>query len=550
MRAAVEVLLAILRDEHVTHVFGNPGSTELAFINALDGSGLRYVLGLQEAAVVSMADGYAQASGRPALVSLHAVGGLGNAIGAIAGAQLTRAPMVVIAGNQDRRHLCRDAWLSGDLARIAAPVVKSSREVSRAGDLPLLLRRAFRDALAPPRGPVFLSIPMDVLEEPIAEGAGRKSVVHHGGVPTAARDLALRISATPPGRMALLLGDEVWQTPGAAEAALRLADASGAAVFGAPLCVGCVFPPDHPLWRGQLSPETEAVRRALGEFDLVLGVGGRLLHAYTCKEGSFLPDRVAFAHLSAEVDAPGRSEVAEPGLVGNVAATLEALADACSSKRGLEHRFEPDPIQGSLLPQSPPAPPGFGPQAAVTEILRGLPSGTPLVNEACCAFGAVRERMAMQTGQYFFIGAGQLGWGMPAAVGISLARGCAPVVCLVGDGGAMYTPQALWSAHREGTPVVFVVLDNREYGLLKVQAQLQGLPKAAAGRFLAMDIDPPLDFRALASSMGVPSTAATGPADLGEAVRFAVRRGEPSLIHVRLDRSSFHPGSFHPAMAI
>lgn len=534
MPIAAQVMMDVLRDEGVTHVFGNPGSTELAFMEALDGSELRYVLGLQEVAVVGMADGYAQASGRAAFVNLHALGGLGHAAGAIAGARITRAPMVVTAGNQDRRHLSRDAWLSGDLAAVAATVATSSHEVHLAADLPLLLRRAFRDAMTPPRGPVFLSLPMDILEEEIEEGPGRKSAIYQGGAPDATRELATRIASTPRGRFALLLGDEVWQTPGAAEAAVTLANATGAAVFGAPVCAGCVFPSIHKAWRGQLSPETSSVRVALSNFDLVVGVGGRLLHAYLYRGGVFLPENTTFAHITAEADVPGRSEVTEFGLVGNVASILTVLAAECGGNDAAIPELVPSG-KNCLLPNLKPDWLGFGPDAAVNEVLRAIPPGTPVVNEACCAFGAARRQMAMTPGQYFFIGAGHLGWGMPASVGVSLARSRSPVVCLIGDGGAMYAPQALWSANREGTPVVFVVLDNREYGLLKEQARLQGLPKAAKGQFLAMDMDPRLDFCALASSMSVPSVRAATPAAIGEAVEAAITRGKTSLIHATLD---------------
>ena len=534
MRVAAEVLMDVLRDEGVTHVFGNPGSTELALLDQLDGSELRYVLGLQEVAVVGMADGYAQASGRPAFVNLHTLGGLGHAAGAIASARITRAPMVVTAGNQDRRHLSRDAWLSGDLEAVAAPIAKSSREVRLAADLPLLLRRAFRDAMTPPRGPVFLSLPMDILEEEIDAGPGRKSAIHQGGAPDVTRNLATRIASTPPGRFALLLGDEVWQTPGAAEAAVMLANATGAAVFGAPLCVGCVFPSAHNAWRGQLFPETSWVRLALDNFDLVVGVGGRLLHAYHYEAGAFLPDSTTFAHITAEADVPGRSEVTEFGLVGNVASILNVLAAECGGNAAAIPEFMPSETD-CLLRDLKPDWLGFGADTVVNEILRALPPGTPVVNEACCALNTARRQMAMMPGQYFFIGAGHLGWAMPASVGVSLARSRSPVVCLVGDGGAMYAPQALWSANREGVPVVFVVLDNREYGLLKEQARLQGLPKATKGQFLGMDMDPCLDFCALATSMGVPSVRAATPAAIGEAVHAAIRQSAPSLIHVPLD---------------
>ena len=532
MQSVAEIMVQIIRDEGVTHVFGNPGSTELAFMEALDGSGIDYVLALQEVTAVAMADGYAQASGRTAFVNLHTLAGLGHAIGAISGARLTRAPMVVTAGNQDTRHMAREPWLAGDLAGVAGPVTKWAREAGRASDVPLLLRRAFRDAAAPPRGPVFLSVPMDIAEERTDEGSGRRSNVAFGGVPANAEALAERLSTLPPGRLALLLGDEVWQTPRAAEATRRLAEVLEAAVFGGPLCSGCVFPTDHPAWRGELPPETDRVRARLENFDLVLGVGGRLLHAYAWRNGPFVPDHVTFAHLSAEAGAPGRTEPVSFGIVGDIADTLVFLADRVAGARTIA-AVQPLKREGCLLLRDGAGPAGDEATIAVQSILAALPANTPVVNEACCTFAPIRDRMAMTPGNYFFTGAGYLGWGMPAAVGVSLARDRSPVVCLVGDGAAMYAPQALWSARREGAPVVFVVVDNGEYGLLKAQARQQGLPKAAGGHFLAMDFEPRFDFCALATSMGLPSTACA-PAEAGDAVRAALASQTATVVHVRL----------------
>src|SRR5947209_8105147 len=229
-RLARELLLDVLRSEGVSHIFGNPGSTELPLMDALvDAGDLHYVLALQEATAVGMADGYAQATGRPAFLNLHTSAGLGNAIGNLTNAQANATPLVVTAGQQDRRHLERDPLLAGDLVGLAAPVSKWTHEIRGPRELGTYLRRAFNDAAAAPAGPVFLSIPVDVLEEPFDEPPPLRSMVSLEAVPARLDELAdLAVEAGD--RLALVLGDEV-AAAGGVNAARELAEALGCAAF-------------------------------------------------------------------------------------------------------------------------------------------------------------------------------------------------------------------------------------------------------------------------------------------------------------------------------
>src|SRR2546423_6604568 len=233
-RLTRDVLLDLLRDEGVRHVFGNPGSTELPLMDALiDAGDIEYVLALQEATAVGMADGYAQATGRPAFLNLHTVAGLGNAIGNLTNARANGTPLVVTAGNADRRHLVADPMLSGDLVGLAAGTTKWGHEIRHPGELGTILRRAFRDAASAPAGPVFVSIPMDVLDQEDEAPVLPVSPIERAAVAGGLDQLAAALTA--PGKLALVAGEELGASPGGVDAMVALAERLGAPVFGSPL---------------------------------------------------------------------------------------------------------------------------------------------------------------------------------------------------------------------------------------------------------------------------------------------------------------------------
>ena len=261
-RRARDVLIDILRDEGITHVFGNPGSTEMPLMDALvDAPDITYVLGLQEATAVGMADGWALASGRAAFVNLHAMGGLGNAMGVLVASKASETPLVVTAGQQDTRHLMTEPWLSGDLVALAAPVAKWAKELRRADDVGPALRRAFGLARTPPCGPVFLSLPMDILDQDVNHPTPPASAAPRlGPSPDAAR-LADKLAVLDPDRVVVLLGDDL---PAAASTGLvAFAEAGGFPVWGTQLTSRTAFPSHHPCWAGVLKPDFADMRAHL-----------------------------------------------------------------------------------------------------------------------------------------------------------------------------------------------------------------------------------------------------------------------------------------------
>jgi benzoylformate decarboxylase len=536
-RRGRDALLEVLDSEGVTHLFGNPGTTELPLIDALAGRpDLHYVLGLQEATVVAMADGYAQATGRPAFVNLHTAAGLGNAIGNLTNARANGTPLVVTAGQQDRRHLMADPLLSGDLVGMARPVVKWAHEVRHPGELGTILRRAFADAATPPSGPVFVSIPSDVLDEEGDAPVPAPSVVDRrvAPPPDALDDLAALLAGTPPDKLALVAGDEA---SGATDALLAVAEALGARVHLSPLTGSLVVPQTHPLFAGSLPPAASAIAAILGAYERVFLVGAQPFLAYPYTPGPALPHHVELLHLSPDPSQLGRTYPVRLGLVGDPRATLEALLPR------LPHRGVPGDLRAertaALATLDATARERYDaspmhPMAAVHALLGALPPETPVIDEAVTASTYVRGfHHATTPGRYYFARAGGLGWGMPAALGVSLGLGREPVLCAVGDGSALYSPQALWTAAAENLPVVFAVLDNRQYLILKRGLRDRHDAAAESGHAVGMDIDrPPVDFVALAAGMGVSGVRVEAAADVGDAVRAALDAGGPHLIEL------------------
>jgi benzoylformate decarboxylase len=544
MVLARDVLLEVLRSEGVRHIFGNPGSTELPFIDALAGADdLHYVLGLQEATVVGMADGYAQATGRPAFVNLHTSAGLGNAIGNLTNARANRAPLVVTAGQQDYRHIATDPLLSGPLVELATGTVKWGHEVRTAAELGTILRRAFHDATAPPSGPVFAALPMDLLDQEVADGAPRPSTVHPAGTAGGLEELADLLCGPPVGRVALVLGDAV-AAAGAVPELVALAEALGAPVHGSPLHGRGVFPPAHPLWQGMLNPAATAIREALSAYDRVLLVGEQAFIVYPYTPGPAVPPEVELLHLSPDPAQLGRAWPVRLGVAGDPKASVHALlplvrarADAAAAAdalaaAGIRRAAAIEELEATALARYGPAP--IHPMAAAHALVRALPPDSLVVDEAITTGVYVRGfHHWTEPGRYFFCTGGGLGWGMPAACGVSLAHGGAPVLCVVGDGSAMYSPQALWTAAAERLPVVFAVVNNRQYKILKgYLAGMQG-DSVRTGRFVGMDlVDPPIDYLALATSMAVGATRVDHAADVGDAVQAALATGRPHLLEL------------------
>ncbi|MGU3540565.1 thiamine pyrophosphate-binding protein [Methylobacterium sp. A54F] len=546
-RRGAEVLLEVLRSEGVRYIFGNPGTTELPLIDALtDAPDIAYVLALQEASAVAMADGYAQGARRPGFLNLHTAGGLGHGMGNLLNAQIAGTPLVVTAGQQDSRHFITDPLLFGDLVTIAGPTVKWAREVTHADQLPILLRRAFHDCSAAPSGPVFLSLPMDVMEEMTDAAPGGVSTIDRCAVAGSLDRLADHLAAVPPGRLALIAGDEIETSDASAEA-VRLADALAAPVYGSSWPAHIPFPTAHPLWAGNLPTRATDIAEILGGYDAVFALGGKSLITVLYTEGSAVPAGTQVYQLSADVRDLGRTYVTQLSTVGDIRASLAVLlplVEARIASRAADYAAERtraaaarDARRAKLFAaaEAEAGAPVTAPLVAAREIARAVGARTAIVDEAPATLGHLRTFLdSTWTRQYASIRGGVLGWGMPAAVGFSLGLDREPVVCVVGDGAAMYSPQGLWSAAHEGLPVTFVVINNAEYNILKRYMRSQThYASVRANRFIAMDLtDPRIDFLALAASMGVPARRVERASDIAGAIEAGIRSGKPNLVEV------------------
>lgn len=543
-RSGADVLLEILETEGVRHIFGNPGTTELPLIAALGRHDrVQYVLVLHESVAAGMADGYAQAAGRPSFVNLHTVSGLGNAMGNLSNSRASGTPIVLTAGQQDRRHLLTEPFLSGDVAGLAATLVKWTHEVHRTADLGRVLRRAFHDAASPPTGPVMVSLPMDVMQERGEWPVPAVSRIDRRTVPAGLADLAAEILAAPRDRFAIVAGDEVARS-GAIAALTAVAEQLGCQVYGPPMQSNQVFPTRHSLWAA-LPSDAEAMAALLARFQAVLLIGSRGFTTFAYRDAWPVPPQLRLLHLSPAAEDIGRSHPACMGLVGDPRATLEALvpllaganeaevhallrqAEAGAAARHADLNRRADSVQ----------PDGRGrmhPMAAVRAIMAALPAETTVVDEAVTSDPYVRAFHRVCTpGRFFYSRGGGLGWGLPAAMGVSLARDRDPVVAIVGDGSFLYSPQAWWTAVREELPVVAVVLNNRGYLILQRFLAQESLAATPGGPVTSMGIDgPEVDPLLVARGFGVHATRIDTLADVGDAVRSAVAAGHPALLEV------------------
>ena len=547
IRPAAALMMEVLRSEGVRYIFGNPGTTEMPLINALEAvPDLSYVLGLQEASVVAMADGYATVAGRPGFVNVHTAGGLGHAMGALLHSRIANTPLVITAGQQDTRHAAMDPLLGGDAVDICRPVAKWAREVTHPDHLPMLLRRAFNDCMTAPQGPVFLSLPRDVMERTTPASAGQKLCVRRASVAAGLDELCDALVSIR--RLAIIAGDEVSNTDACVET-IEIAEALGAPVFGSSWPSGQSFPASHPLWNGNLPTRASEIRACLEPFDAVLALGGHSLITYPYSEGPALPPTCRLLQISADANNLGRLYPTTWSSVGDLKASLGALLP------DLRARLEPHRSEIALMREratqvraarhlaltsqvrSEMDAGVTTPLIAAHEVLRGAGSRAAIVDESPVTMEFVRACLRIgPTRRYLFMRSAILGWGMPAAVGASLGLDREPVVALVGDGSSLYSPQALWTAARERLPVTFVVMNNRQYGILKNYLKdEQHCATARAGRFSGLDlINPAIDFAALAASMGVPAFRVERAGDIAGTVEARIGAEGPSLIEIPL----------------
>jgi benzoylformate decarboxylase len=522
-----DATLDLFRAHGMTTMFGNPGSTELPMLADFPAD-FRYVLGLQEAVVVGMADGFAQASGKTTVVNLHTAPGVGNAMGAIFNAQANHSPLLVTAGQQARAQITLQANLTNrDATRMPHPLVKWSFEPPRAEDVPLALAHGTHLAGLPPRGPVFVSIPMDdwyaEVDEADANAAIERAVSGRAVAdPEAVRALAERLDAAA--NPVLVAGPDV-DASGAWELGVALAELQRLPVWASPATGGVRlgFPENHPNFRGVLPPAIGPVGQTLEGHDLILVVGSSVFPYYPHIPGPLLPEGAKLVAITSDPDEAVRAPMGD-AIVADVKLTLEALLEVLpeSSRPGPEPNQPPgelpitDPINASTV------------HGALAEV---LPEDAIVVLESPSSTLALRNQLRLsRPGSYYFSAGGGLGFGLAAAVGVQLAEPDRPVVCVLGEGSAQYAITAFWSAVAYKAPVTFLVLRNSEYAILKWFAEVEGVAGAPG-----LDL-PELDVAAVAEGYGVSAHRARDRDEVSAALAAALASSRPELVEVPVER--------------
>ena len=548
--AGKQAFLQILKQEGVSVMFGNPGTTELPLMDGLAREpSIHYVLALQEAVAIAMADGYAQASGGLAAVNVHVAPGLGNAMGMLYDAQKAGAPMLLTAGQHDQSFTATEPILWADLPPIARPFVKWATEIRRLEDLPRLVRRATKTALAQPTGPVFLSLPVDVLNaERDLDLGGSTRVAPRIVGDRAAVDRAARLLAKAE-RPLIIAGDAVAHGGALAEL-VELAELIGCPVALEGVSSTCSFPFTHPLYAGPMPRLGPDIYAMLMRHDLVFSVGGDLFTLSLPSDVDPMPPGLTVVHLDVDPWELGKNYPAEVAILGEPKATLPELCEAVrrhttrgghrdAARRLDAARVTHDRMRAELdqravdLASAVP----MSPLSLVHAIAATVPPEAVVVDEAISSSHGIRQFFRCADPKSLFsLRGGGIGWGLPAALGVKLALPERPVIALVGDGSAMYTNQALWTAARESLAVVYVIFNNASYRILKQRTHgLKGF-SAEDDLYVGMDLDrPSIDYVGLAKSLGVAGEHVEKTADVSPAVVRGLKSGGPYLIDVRVD---------------
>jgi benzoylformate decarboxylase len=542
-----QVFMESLLLHGVDCIFGNPGTTENPLLDRLlDYPQLPYYVALHEGVAVCAASFHAQATGRPAVANLHVAPGLGNAIGMMYGALKAASPLLVTAGQQDTRMRLDAPLLSHDLVAMAEPVTKFSAEPRTADELGPLLRRAFKIATEPPCGPVFLALPVDVMEgetSVVASSAGPVCPAMAGPEAIGQAAAMLTDSRNP----CFVVGDDPSRQ-GALDTLVALAEACGATVYHQGLRAHVCFPNRHPNYRGRTPFEADTVRNILAPHDLVVLIGGEFFEDIWFDNVSHIPDGARVLQLENATDRLARSLPVDLGVVGELSGTLAGLlnevrASTQSFRSAARERNEAlarnhSELQAraaesleKLQDSSPMAP-----VRAIHEISRAVPDDAIVVDESITASLEVAQHFnEAHHGDYFGGRGGGIGQGIAGAIGVQVAHPDRRIIAISGDGSAMYSIQALWSAAHHQLPILFVILSNREYRVLKHNLDIYRARFDIGSNkpYPHMDLTTPeLGFPEMARGMGVAGETVTEADEIGAAVARGLAASAPYLIEV------------------
>jgi benzoylformate decarboxylase len=527
-----EVTFDLMRALDLKTVFGNPGSTEQPFLKNFP-SDFEYILGLQEASVVAMADGFAQAAGKPAFVNLHTSAGTGNAMGTLMTAFLNKTPLIVTAGQQTREMIISDPLLTNrDETQLPKPWVKWAYQPVRAEDVPACFMRGYAIALQPPAGPVYISIPLDDWDKPALGPAIVRTVSYRFAPdPNRLKDFAERIQKSK--KPVLIYGAEIDRS-GGWEEAIKLAERLRSPVFTAPICERAPFPENHPQYQGVLPPAIGPLSKRLAGYDLAIVIGAPVFRYYPYVAGSYVPEGTEVLQITIDASDAGSAAVGD-SLLGDVKLAMQQLIELLPATKV---RDLPKPLNMKReLPaqSSQPLTPGEA-YAALSEL---RPDDAIVVQESPSNMLELMQWWpTLKPESYYSYASGGLGWNMPAAVGIALAEKSKekprPVVAFIGDGSFQYSVQSIYTAVQQKLKIVYIVFCNGEYAILKSFAVLEKTPGVPA-----LDL-PGLDVVSTAKGFGCTGVTAKTKDEIKAAFAKALKSDGPTLIAIPIT-PGFHP---------
>jgi len=514
-----QATLDLLRAFGIAKVFGNPGSTELPFLSDWPDD-IDYVLGLQEASAVGMADGYAQATRNAGFVNLHSAAGLGNALGNIYTAHRNQTPLVITAGQQARSILPLQAFLYAERAsEFPRPYVKFSVEPARPQDVPAAIARAYYVAMQPPCGPTFVSVPIDDWTHPTQPLEARNVSREIGPDPAAIKSLAAALSASK--RPALIVGPGVDRAQ-AVDLMVRLAEKAKAAVWVSPFSARCSFPERHTQFAGFLHASPAQLSDALRGHDLVVVIGAPVFTFHVEGHASIFDGATTIFQITDDPTAAAVSPVGT-SIVATMKPALNMLLDL------LPETARQTPA-GRVLPPAPVAGDPIPVDFLLHTLSTSMPDHAVLVEEAPSHRPAMQKFMPMRGQDSFYtMASGGLGYSLPAAVGVALGKPGIRTVCLIGDGSAMYSIQALWTAAQRKLPLTIVVINNAGYGAMRSFGQVMQVRNVPG-----LDL-PGIDFVKIAQGLGCDAVQVTKSSELKPALARGLSHSGVSLIEVMVD---------------
>jgi benzoylformate decarboxylase len=516
-----DATLNLLRAFGIKKVFGNPGSTELPFLSDWPDD-IDYVLGLQEASVIGMADGYAQATRNAGFVNLHSAAGVGNALGNVYTAHRNQTPLVITAGQQARSILPLQAFLYAERAsEFPRPYVKFLIEPARAEDVPAAIARAYYVAMQPPCGPTFVSVPIDDWNHQTQPVEARSVSRETSPDPDAIKALVAALSASE--RPALVIGPGVDRAQ-AVDLMVRVAEKTKAAVWTSPFSARCSFPERHPQFSGFLHASPAQLSEALRDYDLVVVIGAPVFTFHVEGHAAIFDGSTTIFQITDNPTAAAATPVGT-SIIATMKPALSMLLELLpQTKRALP--------KARILPSAPVAGDPIPVEFLLHTLASAMPDGAVVVEEAPSHRPAMQKFMPMRGQDSFYtMASGGLGFSLPAAVGVALGRPGVRTVCLIGDGSAMYSIQALWTAAQRKLPLTIVVVNNAGYGAMRSFSQVMQVRKVPGLEL------PGIDFVQIAQGLGCDAVRVSQASELAGALKHGLAFDGVSLIEVMVDSS-------------